>query len=234
MKFGVIGGNGVAATNRLQDMIERKITEAGAVRDQHHPEIIVWQATQAPSRSMFLEGRGPSFVEDYAHIAESLRNLGADMICMCCNTAHYCIEDIQNRSGVPFINLLEVVARRARVSGEREFEIFVTDGARKFRLYDDAFARIFPEARLRYPDGDRQRLVTSVISGVKTAKRFLPDCSEDSPRHTLRYLVETAAAPVILGCTDLRVAYKSEEAMDAGVLLDSLECLADEIIAKRN
>ena len=45
MKIGVIGGNGVAATNRLCDMIERKVTAAGAFRDAHHPEMIVWQAT---------------------------------------------------------------------------------------------------------------------------------------------------------------------------------------------
>ena len=35
MKIGVIGGTGVAATNRLCDMIERKVTAAGAYRDAH-------------------------------------------------------------------------------------------------------------------------------------------------------------------------------------------------------
>ena len=63
--LGVIGGNGVAATNRLCQLIEQKMTEVGAFRDVHHPEMIIWQATQAPSRSMYLEGRGESFIPDF-------------------------------------------------------------------------------------------------------------------------------------------------------------------------
>ena len=63
--LGIIGGNGVAATNRLLELIEEKYTRNGAFRDAHHPEMIVWQATQAPSRSMYLEGKGESFISDY-------------------------------------------------------------------------------------------------------------------------------------------------------------------------
>ena len=94
MKIGVIGGNGVAATNRLCDMIERKVTAAGASRDAHHPEMIVWQATSVPSRSMFLEGRGPDWRPDYIRIAKSLKALGCDIGCMCCNTAYYAVDEI--------------------------------------------------------------------------------------------------------------------------------------------
>ena len=86
--LGVIGGNGVAATNRLCQLIEEKRTRSGAYRDDHHPEMIIWQATHAPSRSMYLEGRGPSFIEDYVNIGKSLKQLGCSELCMCCNTAH--------------------------------------------------------------------------------------------------------------------------------------------------
>ena len=53
--IGIIGGAGVAATNKLLELIENKLTKEGAFRDCHHPEMIIWQATQAPSRSLFLE-----------------------------------------------------------------------------------------------------------------------------------------------------------------------------------
>lgn len=49
--IGIIGGNGVAATNKLLQLIEEKITKNGVFRDCHHPEMIAWQATRAPSRS---------------------------------------------------------------------------------------------------------------------------------------------------------------------------------------
>ena len=36
--IGVIGGNGVAATNKLLSLIEENKTINGAFRDAHHPE----------------------------------------------------------------------------------------------------------------------------------------------------------------------------------------------------
>ena len=230
MKFGVIGGNGVAATNRLCDLIERKTTASGAFRDAHHPEMIIWQATSVPSRSMFLEGRGPDWRPDYIRIASALKALGCDWGCMCCNTAHYAVREISEKSGLKFIDLLEEVAARAKESGGRRFEIFCSDGARKFDLYGNAFRRICPEIETVYPSEDRQRQVTEVICAVKTAKRFAP-ADQTGPRALLRNLVSGASAPVILGCTDLRLAYSNDDAMmDDDVAIDSLECLADAIV----
>ena len=227
MKIGVIGGNGVAATNRLCDMIERKITAAGAFRDAHHPEMIVWQATSAPSRSMFLEGRGEDWRPHYIRIARQFKAIGCDVGCMCCNTAHYAVDDISSESGLMFINLLEEVARRAKSLGSHTYEVFCSDGARKFDLYGKAFAKIYPECRLVYPSEERQHQVTEVICGVKTKARL----DGDANIIKLDTLIETASAPVILGCTDLRVAYPNDVSPVGGKLaIDSLECLADVII----
>ena len=225
MKIGVIGGNGVAATNRLCDMIERKVTAAGAFRDAHHPEMIIWQATAVPSRSMFLEGRGPDWRPCYINMAKQLKALGCDRGCMCCNTAHYAIKDVEEGSGLQFINLLEEVAKKVKASGLSKVEMFCSDGARKFDIYGAAFKRICPEVELVYPSESDQALVTKVICGVKTKKRF-----DLEPRSLLQEIVAKAEAPVVLGCTDLRVAFPQESQLPEKVAVDSLECLADSII----
>ena len=225
MKIGIIGGNGVAATNRLCDMIERKVTAAGASRDAHHPEMIVWQATSVPSRSMFLEGRGPDWRPDYIRIAKSLKALGCDMGCMCCNTAHYAVDEIVEKSGLRFINLLEEVAKAVKAIGLEKIVLFCSDGARKFDIYGSVFKRVCPNVKLVYPSESDQALVTKVICGVKTKKRF-----DLEPRSLLQELVAKAEAPVILGCTDLRVAFTPEDSLPDNIVLDSLECLADSIV----
>ena len=112
--IGVIGGNGVAATNRLLTFIEEKLTRSGTFPDCHHPEMIVWQA---PSRSMYLEGRGPSWIEDYVEIGRKLKDCGCTVLCMCCNTANYAIDILEKEIGLPFINLLVEVAKRAKELG---------------------------------------------------------------------------------------------------------------------
>lgn len=40
--IGIIGENGVAATNKLCELIENRLTMQGAYRDMHHPEMIIW------------------------------------------------------------------------------------------------------------------------------------------------------------------------------------------------
>ena len=70
--IGVIGGAGVAATNKLCQLVEELKTINGAYRDAHHPEMLIWQATQVPSRSMYLEGKGPSWIEGYVKIGKKL------------------------------------------------------------------------------------------------------------------------------------------------------------------
>ncbi len=225
MKIGVIGGNGVAATNRLCDMIERKVTAAGAFRDAHHPEMIIWQATAVPSRSMFLEGRGPDWRPDYIRIAKSLKALGCDLGCMCCNTAHYAVDEIAEKSGLRLINLLEEVAKAVKVIGLGKIVLFCSDGARKFDIYGSVFKRVCPNVELVYPSESDQALVTKVICGVKTKKRF-----DLEPRSLLQEIVAKAEAPVVLGCTDLRVAFPQESQLPEKVAVDSLECLADSII----
>lgn len=225
MKIGVIGGNGVAATNRLCDMIERKVTAAGAFRDAHHPEMIVWQATSVPSRSMFLEGRGPDWRPSYINIARQLKSLGCDLGCMCCNTAHYAIKDVEEGSGLKFINLLEEVAKAVKAASVTKVEMFCSDGARKFDIYGPVFARLCPDVEMAYPSEPRQADVTKVICGVKTKGRF---CGE--PAAMLKQLISEASAPVVLGCTDLRVAFGAEGDLPSGVVVDSLESLADAIV----
>ncbi len=232
MKIGVIGGNGVAATNRLCDMIECKVTQSGAFRDAHHPEMIVWQATSVPSRSMFLEGRGPDWRPDYVRIAKEFKRLGCDIGCMCCNTAHYAVDEIADQSGLPFINLLEEVAVKCKALGKCRFELFCSDGARKFDIYGKAFKKVFPEAEIVYPSEEKQRLVTKVICDVKNKSRFLPAEDDASPHHLLAKLVGEAQHPVILGCTDLRVAFGPTEALPGNVAVDSLEVLADAIVQR--
>lgn len=233
MKFGVIGGNGVAATNRLCEMIERKITAFGAFRDAHHPEMIVWQATQAPSRSMFLEGRGPDWRPDYIRIAKAFKVLGCDYGCMCCNTAHYAIDEISSASELRFINLLEEVALRAKMNlaNCHRYEIFCSDGARKYDLYGQVFRRICPEIEWTYPSVERQAEVTRVICAVKTKTRLERGC--DHPARLLLQLIDSASAPVILGCTDLRVAFSVTNGLPGRVAIDSLEVLADAIVREQ-
>lgn len=228
--LGIIGGAGVAATNKLNELIEIEITKNGAKRDYDHPEIIIWQATKAPSRSMFLEGNGESFVNNYIEIAEKLKAAGAKKLCMSCNTAHFAIEEIEQKSGIAFINLVKEVVLLVQKSGKTKIGLIASDGCLKGKVYEKYFSEYFPLAELIYPDENNQKKVTKGICGIKNASRFLPKNHNERPftifNNVCKHLDEMGAEAIIIGCTDIRTDFQTKDYY----VIDSLETLAKCII----
>lgn len=212
--IGIIGGAGVAATNKLQELIEVELTRNGAYRDCQHPEIIIWQATQVPSRSMYLEGRGESFIPGYIDIAKKLKCCGADKIAMCCNTAHYAIDEISSSADIPFINLIECVAKEVKTKNVKSVGIMASDGCVKWKIYDKYFEKICPEVKIIYPDEDYQKLVTKGICNVKNIHRFDEINSSERPncifKQVKQHLIKKGVQKIISGCTDIRADYYDE------------------------
>ena len=233
--IGVIGGNGVAATNRLCALVEEKLTKAGAFRDAHHPEMIIWQATQVPSRSMYLEGRGESFIPGYVEVGRKLKECGCTTLCMCCNTAHYALDELWEQIGLSFINLLEEVAKEANQKGAKRIGMMCSDGLRKFKLYDKWFEMVNPEMHLIYPDDEMQKLVTKGICNAKNTARFDPN-NEGYPEKLFSkvcdHLISQGVDCIVSGCTDINNVF-FPKIYKNNLVIDSLEVLADSIVRSK-
>lgn len=230
--IGVIGGNGVAATNRLCQLVEMKMTENGAFRDAHHPEMIIWQATQVPSRSMYLEGRGESFIPGYVDVGLKLKSCGCTELCMCCNTAHYAIQELEEQIGLPFINLLAEVAAECNRRGAKRIGMMCSDGLRKIGLYDKYFTATNAEMKLVYPSEDMQKLVTLGICNAKNTKRNCPN-NEEYPEKLFSKvcgsLVALGVDCIVGGCTDINAVFWPDS-WGKTKYIDSLNVLASKIV----
>ena len=231
--IGIIGGNGVAATNRLAELLEEKFVKDGAYRDAHHPEMIIWQATQAPSRSMYLEGRGPSFIEDYVQVGRKLKECGCTELCMCCNTAHYAVDELSEKIGWPFINIIDEVAKRVAKRSYTSAVVMCSDGCRITNLYEKSFAKYTPNTTILYPTEEEQKLVTQGICNAKNAHRYDSEGSNVNPHHIFTNLVarfkerykNMERVCIISGCTDINNVFFIEDRD----YIDSLETLAEVI-----
>ena len=227
--IGVIGGNGVAATNRLCTLVEEMKTKAGAFRDAHHPEMIIWQATQVPSRSMYLEGRGESFIPGYVEVGRKLKECGCTTLCMCCNTAHYAISELEEQIGLPFINLLAEVANECNCIGAKRIGMMCSDGLGRIKLYDKYFTAANPKMHLVYPNEEMQKLVTLGICNAKNTKRY-DFSNEEYPEKLFskvcNYLVEQGVDCIVGGCTDINAVFCPKEWKGVNYV-DSLTVLAN-------
>lgn len=228
--IGIIGGAGVAATNKLCELIENQYTINGAFRDCHHPKMIIYQATKSPSRSMYLEGKGESFIDDYINIGKKLKLAGATELCMCCNTAHYAIDEISREVGLPFINLIEQVVIETKKTRKKKIGLIASNGCLIGKVYEKYFQKIYPTAKIIYPNNQYQQEITQGICNIKNINRFRSKNNPNRPKNifnkSYKHLISLGAEKVIIGCTDIRVDYKNSNT------IDSLEVLANTIYEK--
>jgi aspartate racemase len=228
--IGIIGGAGVAASAALVTRITDIVTDDGARFDQDHPELVLFQATQAPSRSLFIEGRGPSFVPAYLNAAQRLRAFGAEIIVMCCNTAHVAIDELRLRSGLHFVSLIDetVLAVRRDFPKARRVGILSSDGTRQAMLYDNAVSQMAAGVSLIYPSAEMQSLVTQGIIGVKRGMHRRQD-ENPAPRECFdaaaRQLADDGAEVVVLACTEIPLAFGSG-CFDRTPVIDTIDVLA--------
>ncbi len=194
--------------------------------------MIIWQATQVPSRSMFLEGRGESFIPGYVDVGRKLKSCGCTKLCMCCNTAHYAIDELESEIGLPFINLLQEVSVECNKYNAIRIGMMCSDGLRKIKLYDQYFKEINPNMHLVYPTEDMQRMVTLGICNAKNSKRNESN-GEEYPAMLFTQLcdwfIEQRVDCIVGGCTDISAVFSKNEWKSVRYI-DSLNVLASLII----
>ena len=161
-------------------------------------------------------------------LRKKLKNCGATKLAMCCNTAHYAIDEITNQAGLPCINLVESVVNKALLMGVKSVGLMVSDGCLKGQIYESYFEKICPNVKILYPTCTYQQLVTRGICNIKNQHRFFVNNLNEHPSHIFsqvkKHLIARGADIVIIGCTDMRVAYYEEDN------IDSLEVLKERII----
>lgn len=103
-KLGVLGGMGPAAA---AEFLRQLAARCPAASDQEHPVVYMIGDCELPDRStaIFGEGESPAALLE-AHL-NKLCELGADVLAVPCNTAHYFIDDFRERLPQPLVHIIE-------------------------------------------------------------------------------------------------------------------------------
>ena len=97
--IGIVGGMGPLATCDLfRKIID--VTEAGS--DQEHVRVVIDSNTEIPDRTAAILAGGKDPVPELRKSASYLVSIGADLLIMPCNTAHYFYDQVAPAVEVPF------------------------------------------------------------------------------------------------------------------------------------
>ena len=222
--IGILGGMGPLATVAFEETLLRT---SGAKRDGEYPILITLNDGTMPDRTGALLHGGKSPVPRMCEGIQRLRSMGAEVICMPCNTAHAFVPELTDvLDGVAFVHIVEAVCTliQERYPETKYVGVLGTTGTRASKHYD----RILAQAGLHivYPDAPQQDLVMDAIYGKFGVKSgYL-----DEPRAQLEPIVDhvqnLGADVVVLGCTELPLALKHASLP----LIDSNEALARAVL----
>lgn len=198
--IGIIGGMGAAATC---DLFNKVINMTDAKSDQEHIHIIIDCNTNIPDRTKAILGRGEDPVPEIVKSGIRLQSMGADVLIMPCNTAHYFYDKITPFFDIPLLNMLKLTAQEIKKRKISKIGLLATDGTIKSGVYHAVLAKAGID--LVIPSPEKQTNVMDVIyNGIKASNR---EIDLTGFYRTLDELYEQGAEILILGCTELPVAF---------------------------
>lgn len=196
--LGILGGMGPLAT---ADLFTKIVQMTDAKRDNDHLRVYIDNNAQIPDRTAAILSGGADPVPAMAESAQKLASMGAELLIMPCNTAHYFLPRLREQCSVPFLNMIEITAERCRQThGQAPAGLLATRGTIQTGLYRRALeAQGVPCVE---PDEGERDLLMNAIYAVKSGRQ---DLDKAAFLQMLAQMKTRGARYFILGCTELPI-----------------------------
>jgi aspartate racemase len=212
--LGVLGGMGPAAT---LDFLAKLQAATPVQREQDHLRVLVDINPKVPDRNVGEEDPAPVL----AAMATGLRDAGAQVLAIACNTAHAYADAVQS-SGLPLVDMLETAGLAAKAKGAAVVGVLGTSMA--LGLYRDRFFHMGLEVVTL--DDHEQVEFMALLYRIKHGD--VGPASRETMAALAHRLVGKGAQSVVAGCTEVPLVLT---AADLSVpFLDATETLAQRCV----
>ncbi len=204
-QIGILGGMGPEATSELFSLI---IKNTKAYNDQDNIPVLIVNNPKIPDRSLFILGKGPSPIKMLIEGALKLEQMGADIILIPCNTAHFFIKQIEEKIHVPIIDMIKETARYVlhKFPEIKKHGLLSTAGVYKTAIYKKIFEDISLE--IINPDALYQQQNMTAIYGKNGIKAGFKTVPGRILLQSVANLEKNGAGAIISGCTEISLVIK--------------------------
>lgn len=214
--IGMIGGTSWESTQLYYEQLNT--LTAQALGGLHSAKCILYSLEFGEVYAHMERGDWDAAAEITAQAAQALEDAGADFLMLCANTSHKFCDAIERRVSIPVLHIVDAVAAEIRSRGMRTVGLLGT----RYTMQEDFYLPRLEAAGIRVllPDSEQMEEVNRIIY-----EELCVGQAKESSRAVLSALVETmrreGAEGVILGCTELGMILKDEDA--AIPLLDTVK-----------
>lgn len=202
-KIGIIGGLSPESTVSYYLHITRSY-----VRQYHrdsYPEIVIYSVNLDQYHGWRALGRWDLIAADLTEITRKLHAAGAEIGLIATNTMHKVFDEVQSRSPLPLIHILEPTIAEIKSHGIQRVGVLGT----KFTMSEPFYKQRLVEQNIVpiVPDAADQEKIHSVIVD-ELVRGILTESSKAYYLQVVEKLVAEGAQGIILGCTEIPLLIK--------------------------
>lgn len=199
--IGIIGGLGPLAT---VDLFKKIVEYTNATKDQEHIPILINNQPQIPDRTQALLHGGPSPVETIVKAGKVLEDMGADFLCIPCNTSFGFYDEIQSQLRLPLLSMIDLTVEHIQRAGYSKVCVLGTEGTIRTGVYHEKL--LAAGIKVAEIEEDFQASLTRVIYNIVKKNEFPEDIRFFT--NAMDCMVECGVEAFVLGCTELPIFFE--------------------------
>lgn len=197
-KIGILGGLTPESTVTYYQHIVRQYQELFG--DHGYPEIIVYSVSFQRFEDWMGEEDWESIEEALLDGLRSLDAAGAEFAVIATNTMHILFDELQERSPIPLISIIDATAEAVKREGMDKVGLVGTRFTMEKPFYQEGLARHGIEVIV--PEKSDRDYINKVIF-EELSRGMLRSESRDGFLRIIEGLMERGAQGIVLGCTEI-------------------------------
>jgi aspartate racemase len=224
--LGLIGGTGPESTIDYYRLLVAKYREQA---DGNSPPLIINSVNLKNMIEWMTAGELGKVTDYLSDAIDKLRLAGADLAALTANTPHIVFDELQARSALPLISIVEAACDKVQELNLKTVALFGTRFTMQAAFYPTVFSR--SDVKLVLPNDEEQNYIHEIYMG-----ELLKDVFRPETRAKLFAIADAIRArdgieAVILGGTELPLLLRDEQ-HNGMPLLDTTRIHVDRLVTE--
>ena len=206
--IGLIGGMSWESTALYYRIINEQVKQQ--LGGLHSARSLMYSVDFHEIEQLQVAGEWQKAGEILTAAAVSLERGGADFIVLCTNTMHKVAGQITVAVNIPLLHIADATAERIRQSGVKRVGLLATAFTMEQAFYKGRLQQEYG-IEVRVPAAAQRKVVHDIIY-QELCLGIIRDESRARYREIIAQLVADGAEAIILGCTEITLLVKPEDA----------------------
>jgi aspartate racemase len=224
--LGLVGGTGPESTIEYYRLLVAKYREQA---DGNSPPLVINSVNLKNMIEWMTAGELAKVTNYLSDAIDKLRLAGADLAALTANTPHIVFDELQARSALPLISIVEATCDKVQELNLKTVALFGTRFTMQAPFYPTVFSR--SDVKLVLPNDEEQHYIHEIYMGELLKDVFRPETRARLLAIADEMRERDQIEAVILGGTELPLVLRDEQ-HNGMPLLDTTRIHVDRLVTE--